>query len=429
LTAPLLNMDKPLLSCHTAFLQGDLDTVIDWSLSQGTSEEAAAKMGRGEELRAFSLVFRAIKKRALTDAQQQLDLYCRRYPESLLTAVALADFLHETGSFPQAFQAYEKLIARAPESFYPRYRQLLSTYLSGNASQGCLAFERALRERPWRPKQRWILENLGAALYALDHQFAKSLTLCRDQLQQLLAQPLPAQQKNSSQRLSEENGWRTLVRVNRLLRKAGYTPFPTAGTLLGWQREGKLLPFDKDVDIALPSPCDKAALRKVLLTDRALQMVLPDMGFDSFFSVRDRETGCSCDILIHRLVHDKVHHGWFLPGRPPEEGRLLLFTPYILVEDEWQGERFFRPKDSDLYLRELYGDWRTPEPLFDGVIGPCNLANISSLTLSYAYNNLLNHLKAGHRDRGRALVLAMQQKGERDSLLDAVLTVLDRECG
>jgi hypothetical protein len=151
----------------------------------------------------------------------------------------------------------------------------------------------------------------------------------------------------------------TLLTVNHLLQAKGLQPFLMSGTLLGYARDGALLPHDKDIDIGILGWEDQFTVAEALLEAGHFQIDLAQLGGQHRFllSAHDMRNGMAIDFF---LFHDKGDH--FLHGIDFDMGftQNFRFSRFALDAVEFLGERFFVPADFDLNLSENYGDWRTP---------------------------------------------------------------------
>lgn len=78
------------------------------------------------------------------------------------------------------------------------------------------------------------------------------------------------------------------------------------------------------------------------------------------------------------------------------------------------------PVNAEAVLTALYGDWRTPDPDFDTVIGAKNLRDFSPLTHCYALLRILSRWQQGHLAKARALLLHTLKYVPDDVLLGRV---------
>lgn len=152
----------------------------------------------------------------------------------------------------------------------------------------------------------------------------------------------------------------SLKAVNRILRERGLQPFLMSGVLLGYVREGQLLPHDKDLDMGLIGWENQFEVAQALLAAghyhvswrylRGAQTYLLD--------AIDLKNGIAIDFFF---FHPHADH--FLHGIDYKYGftQNLRFSPFALQEVDFLGDRFWIPDNADQNLSENYGDWRTPQ--------------------------------------------------------------------
>ena len=151
----------------------------------------------------------------------------------------------------------------------------------------------------------------------------------------------------------------TLITVNKLLRQKGLEPFLMSGTLLGFVREGGLLPHDKDIDLGIVGWENQYAIAEALIEAGHFSFDVSQLKGSERFLVTafDLRNGNAIDFF---LFHEKKDH--LLHGINFDMGFVqnFKFSKFALEEVDFLGGKFFVPSDVDLNLTENYGDWRTP---------------------------------------------------------------------
>jgi hypothetical protein len=153
------------------------------------------------------------------------------------------------------------------------------------------------------------------------------------------------------------------------LAEAGAVAWVTYGTLLGLVREGRLLPHDNDIDIAVIAGADGERI-KAGMAARGLTLMLAEAGawgitklkfnrgqvvIDLFF-VRDEgpELADYCTLVSQSLVRST---------HPPVTVELRELGGMVLPV----------PRDAEAYLAHLYGPgWRQPVTDWNWYLSPPN---------------------------------------------------------
>lgn len=137
--------------------------------------------------------------------------------------------------------------------------------------------------------------------------------------------------------------------------------FLISGTLLGCIREGKLLDYDKDIDIGVWNDNSCEYLIDVFRNSGCFY-ILPL--YCKHIVVIRHTNGITIDIFIHyRETNDYWHAGNKVKWHN---------SPFKLKEYPFLGEKYLIPEDFDTYLRENYGDWKTPKKDFDSAFDTTN---------------------------------------------------------
>jgi hypothetical protein len=136
--------------------------------------------------------------------------------------------------------------------------------------------------------------------------------------------------------------------------------------LIGWAREGRVLPYDcRDADFAFDS-ADRRAFHEAA---RALM----DSGFDPLYRfINNRgdateysfmRNGAKFEFFECQPVDGRMRYhvyGASDPGGQPTQG-LAEVSAQQLEVFSFIGRRWRKPRDHDLALSESYGDWRRPD--------------------------------------------------------------------
>jgi hypothetical protein len=158
--------------------------------------------------------------------------------------------------------------------------------------------------------------------------------------------------------------WELLARFHA----AGCHVFPYAGTLLGLERDGRLLPGDKDADLAVWF--EDFALAGRLLQQWGLQRATDVPPFANMATFVEPGSGYSVDLfgLVRNPVARRTEGGAWLPGKPASHQRLLLLPWLELGARAAPAGAVWWPAAPDALLQAFYGDWRTPDPEWDSLV-------------------------------------------------------------
>ena len=177
------------------------------------------------------------------------------------------------------------------------------------------------------------------------------------------------------------------------LAKLNIPAFPFAGTLLGLIRNGCLLDFDKDLDIAVQmefwDTCC-AALEQAGWVRAPMRI--------EYANYRDYihpELGITLDVCGLQARGKQIVGGFALPGYPDEYQRVSVFPKFVLTQRSTEHGEVWFPRQPEKILTAFYGDWRTPNPNWDTVISACNLENFTQLVRCYAYHRLIQRWLLG----------------------------------
>lgn len=141
------------------------------------------------------------------------------------------------------------------------------------------------------------------------------------------------------------------------------------GLLLGWAREGRVLPHDVgDADIAYAAQDEE-------LLDRA-ETWLVAAGFRRWFSFRNRAGRRTQRVFVRHGFRfeffrmDEVdestqEYSMYGPGASGPVELVGHLPRQELVPFRFLGRTWLKPRDHELLLRSCYGDWRTPNPDWD----------------------------------------------------------------
>ncbi len=159
--------------------------------------------------------------------------------------------------------------------------------------------------------------------------------------------------------LTGKNSMKVIADVKEVLEGAGVPFFLCAGTVLGIVREGKPLEHDSDIDVGVwEQDWDPERFAEAFTLHPQFKLDVPHPR-NPKVSILHR-SGISLDLF--RFYEEDAyywHNGVFVRWGN---------TPFSLQTIEVEGLKLRIPDPAGKYLRENYGDWRTPVPGFDAFL-------------------------------------------------------------
>lgn len=208
----------------------------------------------------------------------------------------------------------------------------------------------------------------GLALFSAN-QMEACLAVLHTAAQRAARHPLPAPTPQPPTAMDTHAGLALLRHTLVGLAALGLTAFPTAGSLLGLVREGRLLPKDKDLDVGVPfGQLQTAANAMPTLGWKPARVTVNAVNFRSFVHTQHPVT---LDLLGYEwdATQPCVWGGWWPVGLPREQGRLLKLAPIQLELTSHPWGMHWAVCQPEQLLVQLYGpDWRTPNSAFDGTL-------------------------------------------------------------
>lgn len=172
-----------------------------------------------------------------------------------------------------------------------------------------------------------------------------------------------------------------LKRVTRVLNWLRIPYWLEGGTQIGIVREGRLLPWDNDMDISLYDDQKwKFPLLVLILILRGHRLTLQNHQADlgpfkkgelKIIKVRNftrslKKGNVTLDIFVKREVDEQCY--WVVGIK----NRALKSTPAHFTRSlgsiSFKGDDYTIPEDHDGYLTYRYGDWKTPQKEWDFMV-------------------------------------------------------------
>lgn len=216
--------------------------------------------------------------------------------------------------------------------------------------------------------------------------------------------------------LAEKLLWQTLHNCYH----SGLQVYPLAGSLLGLEREGRLLGFDKDLDVGV-NYRDIPRVMKLLI-QQGWWEESASFGMRNPRSMR-HASGVTLDICgFYTPTESCVSIGGFWSkGLQRRDQRITLYPRIDLVTKQTPVGKVWYMAHPHKWLAALYGEnWPIPDPSFDSVVGARNLYQFSGLTQFYLYAHLLEYWRQGRMNKVAATLHAGLTYLADDPLLNSV---------
>lgn len=222
--------------------------------------------------------------------------------------------------------------------------------------------------------------------------------------------------------------WSTCAQLAR----SNIPAFPFAGTLLGLVRNGRLLDFDKDLDIAVRMESWGACCAAL---EQAGWVRSPmRVEYANYRDYVHPELGITLDVCGLQTRGKQVVGGFALPGYAEDYQRVSVFPKLDLMQRSTDYGEVWFPRQPEKILTAFYGDWRTPNPQWDTVISACNLENFTLLVRCYAYHRLIQSWLLGDLTKAWCYAHQIALKDPDDVLalrsrqwMERAMTRLNRE--
>lgn len=204
--------------------------------------------------------------------------------------------------------------------------------------------------------------------------------------------------------------------------KAGVYAFPTAGTLLGLERTGKLLPNDKDIDIGL----DWLQMPKAIEVIKANGWSEASRSYD-LMNPRcfKHPSGIVIDLCGFGTEEKsgQAISGLWMKEVPFNWNRITYFPSIQLEARSSPSGPIYYLKEPEPFLESLYGkEWQEEDPWFDTIICAKNMPVFSPLARCYAYSRLYAHWGRNNTKKCLRILEVLVVKQPNDSFFSKLLT-------
>ncbi len=199
-----------------------------------------------------------------------------------------------------------------------------------------------------------------------------------------------------------------LADLATIFKANGIPFFLVSGTLLGYAREGQLLAHDKDIDVGVLGWEQQYKIGQALLSSTQFALSADFLKGDKtyYIPVSHNATGIIIDLFVYHEDQGKYVTGvdFFFGYR-----QTFAFTPFALRATEFLGVPMYVPEDTELKLRENFGDWRVPDPGYISHLeAPCTVDPGGFGHMMTARLQLINALKQKKRHKLQRIVEVLQ---------------------
>ena len=202
------------------------------------------------------------------------------------------------------------------------------------------------------------------------------------------------------------------------LKRAGCAAFPFAGTLLGLERDGRLLPNDKDVDLAVWLEDFSLACRTLEAIGFAKAGNSPPFGNMATFGLLQPAMSVDLFGIRREPEHSRLVGGVWLYGRPPSHQRIVHYPWFELRKRAGPAGDVWWPEPPDALLTALYGDWHTPRPEWDSLVSCRALQQLNLQWRCWALKQLCDQWIGGDLPRTQRLLEQILTRAAGEDLVE-----------
>jgi hypothetical protein len=209
------------------------------------------------------------------------------------------------------------------------------------------------------------------------------------------------------------------------LKRAGEGKGAAAGTLLGLEREGKLLANDDDADLAVWLEDFHLACRTLEAIGFIRANNSPPFGNVASFALQQPRLSLDLFGIRREPEHQRLVGGAWLYDRPPSHQRIVHYPWFVLATRVGPAGEVWWPQPADTVLTALYGDWRTPRPEWDSLVSCRALQETNLQWRCWSLKRLCDQWLAGDLPRTRRLLDQILARAPGDAQLLAWRDALD----
>ena len=349
------------------------------------------------------------------EEHEPAQLLCQRalqlLPEDPRLLCRLGAIYRAQGNHQQALDCGQRALLQAPKSIDAHDLIARAYARGGQMEQAIKQLKQAIPLAFARAQTQWQQEAISASVPAENKTEPAVISV------------------SGQRKLLREGALPALVSARDILDRLGVAHFLCFGTLLGCIREQDFLHNDKDIDIGV---WGELPLQQVIEAFEQQGFTLERSIFtrhsDPSTTVRlpfRYNNDTTLDLFIHTGDGERLYCG--VEG---DAGILQWwFSRFELIEYDFLGQRFMIPDNYKQYLREAYGAWEKPDPLFIGTFDVDNIVGGYPPVAAYSAHYIgCKMLLQGDFDKARKILSFLLEKNEGSKQLDLqrMLFIMER---
>lgn len=221
----------------------------------------------------------------------------------------------------------------------------------------------------------------------------------------------------------------TLQNIVSVLEGANIPHCLLCGTLLGFYRDGGVLPYDKDLDIGILPGTSIEEIEKAFDDNREFRLYLNPENKTMLHAnktmlhavITSNYSDITADFFFLQDCGKNFNFGF---GNPAMDC-LWEHKKFSVVKKIFNNREFYVPDDINLNLNEMYGaEWRNPDPNFDSVLmSPNRVKKCDELSIAYGYKRLENKIGDCSFEKAAWYIDVLKNKTNDNWLVDIELEV------
>ena len=329
----------------------------------------------------------------------------------------LGSTLKRRGELDAAIGSYRQALQIDPE-YRDAQLNLAGTLLRrGELAPAQEIIEKALHRNPADQE----MQHLQGLAFMEEHRYDDALAVFMQLFQTMVRTRTPPPAGTPPQVFDRKLARQALLDMKKVLDNAGVEFFLLSGTLLGCIREGDFLAHDKDIDIGVFETIDSKTLAGLITASEHFSQPVGSHAEENTAALNILyRNSIGFDINFHKDTGEH-YTTEFIPG----SSYTKTFTKFSLKPVKFIGTEFLAPGNHDLYLTELYGNWREPDRYFDSMVSSRNLdSGKKEISLCYACSRMSDALQKANRERASAYCKQALELDPENKVITQVLAWL-----